>query len=358
VSVDEELIMSKSTLAREPLFTLHSNLKAEWEELHKARSQLIRDRQALEQEKTIHDANAQQIMAQLKLERDTFEANKLAYVERIREESKELEQQWMELHNLQGAERQPLSSRDRWCGSSTYIDEGWEQDIEDTWVPGLDEDSYDDDGDYKLFNDPFVTAFDSQTSSMRGGGPKPRGQRIGKNLSSAGFGWQNHARSEEMEAAARSAFNDYEKRWVQLFKTPTDPDIPYPTLTGSARDFLKKPAIYSLDVETLPDEAIKDLNIALFFLLAFGISPRLSNDAETPVLEIPSAVSDETIEQLRRQLKKEMTRWHVDKFIHRWKNDTASDSQKDEMDREGKVVFQSISNLFQRCGQELRRRGK
>jgi hypothetical protein len=332
-----------------------SNLKTEWEELHRAKSLLRQDRGKLEYEKLRHDANIRQSKAHLKVDRDALEADKTALDARLRKENKELEQRWIELHEFESARRQPFVRGNHWYGSSSYRD-GWEQDVEDEWTPDLVEDWYDD--IYSSLDDPLYATFDRRTSGVRGGGPRYKRRRDKSSTSSPGSERQNNKRSQEREIAVKSAFEEYEKRWTQLSRNPTDPNVLYPTLNGSASELSQRKLTGDLDFESLPDEILKRFNVALFFLSAFGIRSRLSNDAGTFVLHIPPDAPDERVEKLRHQLKTEMTRWHTDKFKHRQTCDKASQSQKDEMEQEGKVVFQSISNLFQQCGQEMKRRGK
>jgi hypothetical protein len=160
-------------------------------------------------------------------------------------------------------------------------------------------------------------------------------------------------KEEKKLAAFKEAFEEYESKWKQI--EPTDPNLPYPSLNGSASELFSKPNQQALQNITISEDTIAELNAMTFFLLAFRLrADVVVQGMETPTMEVSPEAPIDNITALRNQLKVERTRWHPDKFGRRMLD--ASDAQKSALEKEARFVFNAVSSLYERCEETLQGR--
>lgn len=143
---------------------------------------------------------------------------------------------------------------------------------------------------------------------------------------------------------AARLFANYNSRWNSL--SATFPTIPYPTRT------LLAPALH--DPSTIPHalghtwstEQIMQANTALFFLLALGFTPTISNLGLVTFKRVSAA--DEDVRLLVAVLKKEKMRWHSDRLGRR--NEEVADGGVNEAlqrDERARAVFHAVCGLME-----------
>lgn len=151
-------------------------------------------------------------------------------------------------------------------------------------------------------------------------------------------------------AEAAQLFKTYNNRWNAL--SATFPTIPYPTRT------LLAPAL--ADPSTIPHpagqawstEQTMQANTALFFLLALGFKPVISDSGAVTFNRVTA--DEASIRALVGVLKKEKMRWHSDRLGRR--NEEIADGGVNEalqQDERARAVFHGVCGLMELAIEKL-----
>lgn len=151
---------------------------------------------------------------------------------------------------------------------------------------------------------------------------------------------RNHLRATE---AAR-LFASYNSTWNSL--SATLPTIPYPTRTLLAPAISDPSTIPHPLAQTWSAEHIMQANTALFFVLALGPTPVVS---DAGIVTFDRAATSETdLKELISVLKKEKMRWHSDRLGRR--NEGVADGGVNtalQRDERARAVFHGVCGLME-----------
>lgn len=145
-------------------------------------------------------------------------------------------------------------------------------------------------------------------------------------------------------AEAAKLFATYNSTWNSL--SATSPKIPYPTRTLLAPALADPSTIAHQSAHTWSTEQTMQANTALFFLLALGFSPLIS-DAGTVTFD-RLAVDEASVKALLTVLKKEKMRWHSDRLGRR-NEDIPGGGVNEELQRDerARAVFHGVCALME-----------
>jgi len=282
-------------------------LAKEWEILQKAQLELKREKAAFEMEKNWHRSNVRWEIDGLALSRSFFENEKLQF------------QRAVEIFRLRTQDDTPPVTP-----GYGFDDMGTEE-----------EEKY---GDAeRLTPDEFSFRYQRNQSEHWNSGESEHAYTASSRIGDG----------EEEKSRAMEALTQYKERWEKI--ESTDPSTPWPVPGGSAADMRKLPANVCPPASPTQEKFV-EMNTKIFFLEAFGV-----RNPEDPV---DRYLADDhwytppnNREALKRQLWIERTRWHPDKLSRRKVG--ANAEQVKDLDEMGKIVFQTISDQYDRIVQVL-----
>ncbi|KAF2421847.1 hypothetical protein EJ08DRAFT_489937 [Tothia fuscella] len=168
----------------------------------------------------------------------------------------------------------------------------------------------------------------------------PRRPRRGLNAFSSDRTWQPDTTSPIKEA--KTAFQNYDKQWKNIFDNTNAQKYPYPTTTREAGP-LRSPSRILVSRSRghqafMAEDDIMKANTMLFFLDAFNMRPYIAGGLN---LRIDRHESHAKVDELKQQLQTERLRWHPDKL--KWRKEGR---ELEDVDR---AVFEGIQELWKQC---------
>lgn len=323
-------------------------IEREWNRIRQAQEQIKKDRQALERDRTAHEAKVRYELEQLGRE--------------IEEERRRVQQRKHGGGYYGCFPHSPPSEE-------VMVDDGEEEGYHDSWFGGYDyppddvywgmdgrppapdyedEDEDDEDGNdeqsfagwesddepafaqsaYRsYFQSPPRYSYDDYEESQQTWAEDAPSYHEQPDCS--------RQKCEEM----KKAYDAYIGKWKSMPATASS--IPFPTTDLTSALLLTQPEI-NMDVPLSEDQTI-EVNSTLFFLLAFDLQPNTNlNSAGTPKIEIGPQADLEKVKALQKQMKIERVRWHPDSLVKR-----RLDGMVEEMGSKG--VYRAVDELLEEC---------